>query len=422
MGFASAWLEKWALYPQLIAEAPDKNTSIIVVVPAFNEPGITCLLDSLADCDNPECKIELIIVVNAPFDISGDNKEANNLTVNSIESWKKVNKKSFFRLYYFIADTKSFPDWGVGLARKSGMDEALRRFSIIENPEGVILCLDADCKVEKNYFNSVCSELYNVKQRSACSVYFEHPVSGAEFPESVYNNIVLYELHLRYFIQGLSSTGFPWVFHTVGSAMAVKALPYMKSGGMNRKQAGEDFYFIQKHISSGKYFSLNTTTVFPSPRVSARAPFGTGASIGKLEETASISLKTYNPQSFSELKLLFDETENYYLSDSSRLREFYECLPPGLKSFITYDEWEGRISEINQNTSTVQSFRKRFFAWFNMFRIVKYMNHVHQNIFEKIPVAEAALYFLNEKRIIIDNADPVNLLLIFRNIEKNVSN
>ena len=41
MGFASAWLEKRALFPELIKEPPDNKTGIIVVVPAYNEPGIS---------------------------------------------------------------------------------------------------------------------------------------------------------------------------------------------------------------------------------------------------------------------------------------------------------------------------------------------------------------------------------------------
>ena len=39
MGFASAYLEERALFPEIIKEAPDKHTGIIVVVPAYNEPG-----------------------------------------------------------------------------------------------------------------------------------------------------------------------------------------------------------------------------------------------------------------------------------------------------------------------------------------------------------------------------------------------
>jgi len=35
MGFASSWLESGTLFPELINEEPDKDTGIIVVVPAF---------------------------------------------------------------------------------------------------------------------------------------------------------------------------------------------------------------------------------------------------------------------------------------------------------------------------------------------------------------------------------------------------
>ena len=210
--------------------------------------------------------------------------ENNKLTIKNIESWKKENSNCFFRLFAFMTGQSSVSGWGVGLARKTGMDEAVRRFNSIDNPDGVILNLDADCLVEKNYFVSVCNELLKKKDRTACSIYFEHPLSGNDFPENIYKYITLYELHLRYYFQGLAYSGFPYVFHTVGSAIAVKALPYIKAGGMNRRQAGEDFYFIQKLVPAGGYFNLNSTTVYPSPRASSRVPFGTGASIGKLSE------------------------------------------------------------------------------------------------------------------------------------------
>ncbi len=70
MGFASAYLSERSLYPELIKEAPDENTGIIVVVPAYDEPGIGRLLDSLAQCTPPECKVEVIVVVNAPSNAS----------------------------------------------------------------------------------------------------------------------------------------------------------------------------------------------------------------------------------------------------------------------------------------------------------------------------------------------------------------
>ncbi len=418
MGFATSWLYKRTLFPEFIAEEPDNQTGIIVVVPAFNEPGINVLLDSLALCEEPDCRTEVIIVVNAPIDASQEDIRHNNECVKNINSWKKENINCFFRLFVFNTGQPSITGWGVGLARKTGMDEALRRFNKINKPDGVIVSLDADCKVEKNYFTALCEDLLKKRDRSACSIYFEHPLSGNDFPENLLKNIVQYELHLRYLLQGLIWSGFPYAFHTVGSAFAFKALQYVKAGGMNRKQAGEDFYFIQKLVPQGGYFALNSTTVYPSPRESYRVPFGTGPMMARLMDNDGEKLRTYNIEAFRELRLLFSTAGELFHSGNSEIDNYYETLPSGLKSFISKKEWLPKIDEIKNNTSSGETFLKRFFGWFNMFRIVKYMNFVHIGIFEKRPVPEAASELLMISKYKFNSEDPIYLLDLFRRMEK----
>jgi hypothetical protein len=418
MGFASSYLNQRALFPEIVKEAPSKNTGIIVVIPAYNEPDICKLLDSLLLCHQPECGVEILIIVNAPEDAVRQSLENNKLTIKNIESWKEENSNSFFRLFAFEV-VHSIKGWGVGLARKTGMDEAVRRFNSINNPNGIILSLDADCLVEKNYFVSVCNELLIRKERNACSIYFEHPLSGDEFPDTIYKYITLYELHLRYYSQCLSLSGFPYAFHTVGSASAVKALAYIRVGGMNRRQAGEDFYFIQKLVPGGGYFSLNSTTVFPSPRISSRAPFGTGTSIAKLSDTSGETMLTYNLQAFKELKITFSLTENIYYSSIQDLGVCYDLQPAGVQAFINKKEWTEKMAEIKNNTSSPESFEKRFFDWFNMFRIVKYLNSLHLRMFERKPVDVAALELMAELKIDINSKEPSELLQVFRKLEKS---
>lgn len=419
MGFASAWLRQRAIFPEFIKEAPQKNTGIIVVVPSYNEPGITRLLDSLAMCDEPDCNVEVIVVINAPGDASAESQENNRRSIISLESWRE-NHSSFFRLY--VIDTTSFKieGWGVGLARKTGMDEAVRRFDLTGNEDGVILNLDADCTVDKNYFAAVCDGLLKRKERSACSVYFEHPLSGNDFPDIVYRSITLYELHLRYYFQGLAFTGFPYVHHTVGSAIAVKASAYVKAGGMNRRMAGEDFYFVQKLVPAGGYFNLNLTTVHPSPRSSLRVPFGTGATISRLTETGTETLLTYNIQAFRELKLLFNTIDEFFIHSHSEMEVLYASLPDGIRQFTDVNEWVDKILEIKRNTRGINSFRKRFFYWFNMFRIVKYLNSVHGSHFVKKPVIESASELLRETGSDLRTVDPLTLLQYYRKLERSV--
>ena len=420
MGFASTWLNQRVLFPEIIKETPDNQTGIIVVVPAFDEPLITPLLNSLKSCTEPDCKTEVLIIVNAPANASAESIRNNKKCIQDIESWKKNNNNNFFRLFVFDAEQSATDGWGVGLARKTGMDEALRRFNTIEKPDGVIVSLDADCTVEENYFASLCNELLKKKERTACSVYFEHPLSGSEFPERIYRYIILYELHLRYFLQGLKYSGFPYAFHTVGSALAVKAFQYFKAGGMNRRQAGEDFYFIQKLIPLGGYFALNTTTVYPSPRESFRVPFGTGVMIAKLMDDREKQLLTYNTGAFSELKILFSIAEKLFTAGKPEVLNFYRILPPGLRSFIGEREWSDKIAEIKNNTSTHDSFMKRFFGWFNMFRIVKYMNHVHAGIFNKKTVADSAYDLLTISGLQFSSEDAYKLLLYYRSLGKGI--
>jgi hypothetical protein len=417
MGFASRYLAERALFPEMIKEAPDKKTGIIIVVPAYDEPGIAKLLDSLADCSEIPCAVEVLIIVNAPEEAPPDSISNNKLTIENIEIWKQENPGCFFRLYTILAEPKPVRGWGVGLARKTGMDEAVRRFNIINNPDGVILNLDADCLVAENYLVTVFNEFLSRKERSACSIYFEHPLAGSDFSGEVYAYIALYELHLRYYFQGLLYAGFPYVFHTVGSATGVKALPYIRAGGMNRKQAGEDFYFIQKLVPAGGYFSLNSTVVYPSPRPSFRVPFGTGASITRLTESKEPFLLTYNITAFKELKTFFRMAEDYYDNGPEEFTIFYKSLPPGIRSFTEEQELREKMGEIKNNTSAFDSFMKRFFGWFNMFKIVKYLNFVHPGIFDKKSVIIAATDLLDVRSIHLKSVDPAALLHYYRSLE-----
>ena len=417
MGFASGYLDKRALFPGLISEVPDERTGIIIVVPAYDEPGISGLLDSLAHCDEPECAVEVLVIINAPQDAPRLSIENNRLTIKNIESWKMQNKDCFFRLFYIAADTV-VRGWGVGMARKTGMDEAARRFNITGNPGGVILNIDADCTVDPSYLKAVYEDLYLRKDRSACSIYFEHPLSGIVLQQSFYSYITLYELHLRYYYQALAFAGFPFVFHTVGSAMAVKALAYVRAGGMNRRQAGEDFYFIQKLVPAGGFFYLNTTTVFPSPRASNRVPFGTGASMARMNAGEEDQYYSYNLQAFRDLRIMFGLLDIIYDTDVSRLSSVYQRLPESIKMFTVIDEWTNKLAEIKNNTSALPSFKKRFFGWFNMFRVVKYLNFVHISCFDKMDVTISARDLLNEtgESECLNNA--TDLLWFYRRMEK----
>ena len=54
-----------------------------------------------------------------------------------------------------------------------------------------------------------------------------------------------------------------------------------------------------------------------------------------------------------------------------------------------------------------------------MFRIVRYLNSVHDNIYEKMPANEAAAAPLKNLGVNVESDDPEILLNVFREMERN---
>lgn len=418
MDFASSYLANKTLINKLFADIPEKNTGIIITIPAFNEPGIIFTLNSLLKCKITPCNVEIIVLVNAPRNAELSQIQQNRITCDELTAWQQENKDGFLTLLFHDAGKQDDRGWGVGMARKMAMDEALRRFSSINNPEGVIVSLDADCLVSENYLEELYDHLYERSDRKACSVYFEHPLTG-NMPPDIYVAITLYELHLRYYYQALKYTGFPWAFQTIGSALAVKADAYTRAGGMNRRQGAEDFYFIQKLVTAGGYFYLNSAAVMPSPRISDRVPFGTGPVIAKMISNNNDVYLTYDPAGFEYLKNLFDNVLIFFDTDYKTSDNIYNSLHLSLKEFLDDNNWLKKIPEIRNNTASKESFRKRFFNWFNMFKIVKYLNFLHSGRFLiKIPVQKAAVQLLYKMGVTGVTDDANGLLKLYKEMER----
>ncbi len=419
MGFADAYLHKGALFPLLIQESPACDTGIIIVIPAYDEPGIGTCLSSLAACSPPPVSVEVIIVVNSPAKPGNDGARANIATLNALEEWQTKYDTETFRLYVIDAGQPSIKGWGVGTARKAGMDEAVRRFGQINRPDGVIVSLDADCTVAENYLESLWSDFGLNERAAGCSVCFEHRDSENGLDLAVADAVRQYELHLRYYISGLRYARFPYPFHTIGSAIAVKALRYVKSGGMSRRQGGEDFYFIQKLVVSDDFIELKGTKVFPSARLSCRVPFGTGPALERITSKSDRALHTYNPDAFIDLRRLFMMVTLKAEEDSGEPVAHSE-IPDSVKLLLGEKEWSEKMDELIHNTSSSSMFRKRFFSWFNAFMIVKYLNTAHEGKFSKLPVTDAAHRMIQMTAVASEaavNNSLVDLLAYFRMVD-----
>lgn len=387
------YLAKYGVRETLIDTSPQDDLGIIVVIPACNEPDIASTLNALYSCTRPVCSVEIIVVINASELATNELKGQNLRTYETCRLWANQHLDPTFQIHAVLENSLPKKHAGVGLARKIGMDEAVRRLSLIRNEQGVIACFDADSTCDPSYLVALENHFISHPKSPGCAIKYAHPLFGTLFEGHTYLGIAYYELHLRYYNQALRASGYPQAYHTVGSSMAVRSEAYQKQGGMNKRQAGEDFYFLHKIISLGGFTELNETCIIPSPRSSDRVPFGTGRAIGDYLKDVSKGYYTYNLEAFKYLEIFFKNIPEYYLSKTELVHQG-GVLPYVMIDFLSAYFFDERIAEIRRNSANYNSFRKRFFNWFNAFMILKFVHFVRDNAHPNVKVERAALDLL----------------------------
>jgi hypothetical protein len=413
MTFANKYISKQLFAQPFIKSTAHAELKIAVIIPIYREANILACLHTLDLCKPIKGRVEMILLINSSERDDDTLRAFNMNTFNEISSWIEKREENFIDFHIHLLENLPAKSAGVGLARKIAMDEALQRFESINRPDGVIVSLDADTLCEPNYFTSIeayFSDLKNI----GCSIYFEHPVSGAEYSKEIYKSSAYYELYLRYYINALRYIGHPHAYHCIGSAFAVRAKDYAAQGGMNKKQAGEDFYFLQKIISQAKFGEINNTVLVPSSRLSDRTPFGTGRSISDMCEDGDIDYKTFAFDSFEPLKQLLSNIDIFYKSTVS-----LEGFPTYLVDYLNSISFIEGIDEINRNCASIKIFRDKFYRFLNIFKILKYLNYMSENKYAKESVITGASKLLNSIDYTYDlNSDVFNLLSIYRDIDR----
>ena len=384
--FADRYIEKNVVYPEFIDSKVSPLVSMIVMIPCLNEPEIFRTLESLWSCEPIRSYCEVVVVVNESENSSRAIKDFNQANYLKLFEWKKGNDRPNLILHPIYARSVNAKHAGAGMARKIGMDEVIRRFNALNKPDGIVISTDADCLFSPNYLQRIESVFAEDKTCFAATLNFKHRAD--EMTDSKQRlGIQLYEDYLHYYKKALDFAGFPDSIYTIGSAFAVRAEAYVKQGGMNRRQAGEDFYFLNKLTKLGKITEITDAYVYPSARVSDRVPFGTGAAMTKWMNEDDDLTATYNFAAFLDLKVLFDQVDSLFRNTADD--RFMASLPLSVQDYLQTLEFSGKLHEINQNSSSLGSFRKRFFQFFDGFLILRFLNLAHQKHYKQQNLSEA---------------------------------
>ncbi|MEQ8552602.1 MAG: glycosyltransferase family A protein [Cyclobacteriaceae bacterium] len=345
------------------------NPDIIVVVPAHNEPNLAHSLAVLHNCTPPKGEVLIIVLINESV---ASSEEVLDNNINSFHKATVLNKVYKQQVLHLQLPPKKA---GVGLARKIGMDEAVRIFEA-QNKNGIIVCYDADCHCEPNYLIAI-EDFYRHVNANLGLVHYEHKLHQVH-----HEAIVNYELYLRYYINALRVASYPFAVQTLGSCITVRSFAYQKQGGMNQRKAGEDFYFIHKVMPLGDIGEINQTTIYPSDRLSDRVPFGTGHAVGKYLSAPNPDYPVYDYRIFEDLKFINEGVESLY-----HQKDLSKSIPESIASF--YSENSFSLDELIKQSGSATNFRDRYYQWWDGFQVLKFVHFARDNYYPQIPLSSA---------------------------------
>ena len=152
---------------------------------------------------------------------------------------------------------------------------------------------------------------------------------------------------------------------------------------MNKKKAGEDFYFLEKIAKQHTIYTLNSTKVFPSIRGSWRVPFGTGQRVNRYLAKEQNEYLVYHPESFECLKkwlvILKNNSRTY-----SEIEQEAQIISPNILTFLV----EQKFQKFWENACLLpeKQFLKAVRIWFDGFKTLKFLHHLRDTEYSFQPM------------------------------------
>ena len=377
----------------------------VLCIPAFDES--PTFLEQMFS-GNDEKNLLVILVINASADSSPSAIERTRdigayLTsrataqkqLSETTDWLSMDHSADILLINRCSPGHFLPvKCGVGLARKIACDTACRLIS-----EGIVTTQwihssDADARLPPDYFQ-VMHQLDSTEDSAGIYpfMHLDHSASTVRLAQQ------LYDFSMEYYVAGLRFAGSPWAFHTIGSTLVIHAEKYAQVRGFPKREAGEDFYLLNKLVKLGRTVSLKSEPVLLDSRLSDRVPFGTGPGVRTI-----LALKNpvkefmyYHPDCFLYLKTwqaILADLGPDLVKDPDQLMDLIntrarvsglnpellqECLRTlGIHKAVIHAVRHGRETPV---------FRRHLQAWFDAFMTLKFIHWLRDNHFPSQPLS-----------------------------------
>ena len=359
------YLDKKSIHRQWRASKPhlQKKFDFIISIPCYDEyQYLFKTLESINRQDKVFLKNTLVSIV-----INNSSAETQKIINNNNRTFKKLLKTTY-NYEILIVDAFSLnnslneKDAGVGMARKISVDMTLKW----SHPNSIICFIDADTELSTDYLSKIQSS-YMKHQWHAATVNFEHLRDESKTIDLIDN----YEKFLKETSTNLKKSGSPYSYIPLGSTMLCTQSTYILAGGMNKRKAAEDFYFLQELQKFRNIFSITDVLIYPSSRSSDRCYLGTSTRMKKcLEGELHISDLHYSDESYQILRnwidLALSSNQKNSVDILKKCKDIHSDLPGFLIEYNFSKAWDG----ILKSPSDIH-FVKQFHRWFDAFKTFK---------------------------------------------------
>jgi len=387
------YLERYAEPEAILGSRLSRVTHHIVVIPAHDESAtfLEGILPSVSSAAADNKRVLCIVVVNATDGHDSKIHTRNQALVDALRSYTAADAirdgvggtpcwyGNGVGFDLVIIDRSSaghrLPRHeGVGLARKIGGDFALAAIHAGVSQARLIHMTDCDVCLPPDYFK------VPVRPSTSAVIYrFMHEPSGEPVIDEAHAR---YEAYLRYYILGLRHAGSPYAFHAIGSCMATGLTAYAGVRGVPKRQAGEDFYLLNKLAKVGRIETATGSPIRIRARHSLRVPFGTGRSTHDIAKDVD-AYRIYDPGIFNLLKAWIGAFPSIERVDPHRA---YDCVCGQAEVNLDTSEQDrlkralaaiGAPKALREAAAQSTSFavRKKWLDdWFDAFRTLKFVH------------------------------------------------
>jgi hypothetical protein len=344
--------------------------SFFIIIPIYNEKDY--LFDTLDTIKNQS--IGLLSQTLTILVINNSNKCSKDIIQNNYKTHQKINRNKY-NFEYIVLDYYSRENalheknFGVGLARKIGMDFALN----YAHNNSLLFCLDADTLISKNYLKIIV-QYYQKYNFQVSTVNFKHQESQDPI---INKGIRIYEDGLKSMANKIEYCKSPYGYVSMGSTIVCNAISYIAVGGMPKKKATEDFYFLQSLAKYTSIFQIKEILVFPSSRNEERVYLGTGHRMKEYYLNNSFKSLFFPDESYEIIKKIIYFFENQYNQPYESLnKELNKHFSNNICNFLYQHNIKNIWDKINSNAKTKNQFITFFHQWFDGLKIIKMLKYL----------------------------------------------